>query len=837
MFAMGAKSKMPKGPDAAASVAATAPLTPASAAPTSRPALPAPAAPGTPEPTTPRAGAGGDKAPTPPATPGGEPPKRAAGAAPGADDAGAAPPPAGKKDAKAAKKAAKKTAAATGGGGGGGAPEHQPMQLLLDVSLDAPIVVLPLNSHSPDHLEIDLGTLLVKNRIVWERRGALGGVSGSAAPAGAPALGDGCLRHQKVLMDDMTVQLLNLSGWVISGGRRGDNFIRHMGDGITVDVRRTLLALPGPPPPMAVAVRMKVLVASLLDTEYHKILGILSGNFGETPNLPPELFALHTRRLAEQRAAAAAAAVAAGGAAAVAAARAAKEAPASGGGGGGGAEAKAKKPKAPRPKTAIAEGGEPGAAAEAAGEPGAGGEPAAAAEGGAPPADAPEQRPAEEEPQGEDDEDDGGVHFEEELTAPLPTARRRRRRLERADPISADLRVAPAFAGASPPKGGRRESGSPRKAAAAAPAAAAEDSSSSDDAEAAYPGALAALGEESFGTAAGMLEHLRRAVTNFSLANASLLTMLDDAVSMTCSVAIGSAQLLLWTEQPDGQQAFPLGSVEFGNFWLSWSGTARANMMLSVAMPTVCARDLRPGVPKETSLVLSTAEIGGGAGGAAAAASAALAAPGGGAGAGTDALAASAAAAAAAAPALSSGGDLLPSLLRLEMRSVSSIEGAGNVSGIQLRLQRPTLVLDIGFIMQVGVDCVFAGTGAVLPRPAAVPLGVLNRVGGPDTRPSYPPLAPTYRPSPPARCSTSWCPPSAPPAPCRAPSRRASCTSAPRPTSPGTICGCHRSTGSSPTRPAWSTSPTTAPATCSRCRGRCRRRSACPSSSWAAARR
>lgn len=73
--------------------------------------------------------------------------------------------------------------------GAGAAPEARPMQLLLDVSLDAPILVLPLNSGSPDHMEIDLGTLLVNNKIVWELRG---GVAGGE-------------EQQKVLMDDMRV--------------------------------------------------------------------------------------------------------------------------------------------------------------------------------------------------------------------------------------------------------------------------------------------------------------------------------------------------------------------------------------------------------------------------------------------------------------------------------------------------------------------------------------------------------------------------------------------------------------------------------------------------------
>jgi hypothetical protein len=88
------------------------------------------------------------------------------------------------------------------------APEHRPFQLLLDVSLDAPIVVLPLNSHSPDHLEIDLGTLLVHNRIGWEQRGILGGVECAAAAPKAAAAAAGKeaeARQQRVLMDDMTV--------------------------------------------------------------------------------------------------------------------------------------------------------------------------------------------------------------------------------------------------------------------------------------------------------------------------------------------------------------------------------------------------------------------------------------------------------------------------------------------------------------------------------------------------------------------------------------------------------------------------------------------------------
>jgi hypothetical protein len=215
MFAMGAKPKMPKDePAAGAAPAQTAPPTPGAGTPALKGSAAPPTAPATPEPSTPRAGggaaaaaaAGGDAGPTPPATPGGAPLQRAGSAAgePGAAAGeGAAVAPKKSGEAKRAKKEAKKEAKKAAAGAG---PEQQPMQLLLDVSLDAPIVVLPVNSHSPDHLEIDLGTLLVKNRIVWERRGTLGAVSGTAAPAAASALAEGGVRHQKVLMDDMTVR-------------------------------------------------------------------------------------------------------------------------------------------------------------------------------------------------------------------------------------------------------------------------------------------------------------------------------------------------------------------------------------------------------------------------------------------------------------------------------------------------------------------------------------------------------------------------------------------------------------------------------------------------------
>lgn len=46
----------------------------------------------------------------------------------------------------------------------------KPLIVLLDVHLDAPVLLMPLNSNSEDHIEVDLGTLQLANRVVWELR-------------------------------------------------------------------------------------------------------------------------------------------------------------------------------------------------------------------------------------------------------------------------------------------------------------------------------------------------------------------------------------------------------------------------------------------------------------------------------------------------------------------------------------------------------------------------------------------------------------------------------------------------------------------------------------------
>jgi hypothetical protein len=56
------------------------------------------------------------------------------------------------------------------GGSTSGAAAAKPLVLLLDVHLDAPVLLLPLDSASDDRIEVDLGTLQLSNRVLWEMR-------------------------------------------------------------------------------------------------------------------------------------------------------------------------------------------------------------------------------------------------------------------------------------------------------------------------------------------------------------------------------------------------------------------------------------------------------------------------------------------------------------------------------------------------------------------------------------------------------------------------------------------------------------------------------------------
>jgi hypothetical protein len=49
-------------------------------------------------------------------------------------------------------------------------PAAKPVVVLLDVHLEAPVLLMPLSSGSDDLMELDLGELQLKNLVVWEMR-------------------------------------------------------------------------------------------------------------------------------------------------------------------------------------------------------------------------------------------------------------------------------------------------------------------------------------------------------------------------------------------------------------------------------------------------------------------------------------------------------------------------------------------------------------------------------------------------------------------------------------------------------------------------------------------
>jgi len=90
-------------------------------------------------------------------------PDAAADTAPGTSQQQPQPPQDGS-TAKAGATSAPATAASSA------AAAAKPVVVLLDVNLEAPVLVLPLDSSSDDNIEVDLGTLALNNLVVWEMR-------------------------------------------------------------------------------------------------------------------------------------------------------------------------------------------------------------------------------------------------------------------------------------------------------------------------------------------------------------------------------------------------------------------------------------------------------------------------------------------------------------------------------------------------------------------------------------------------------------------------------------------------------------------------------------------
>ena len=180
----------------------------------------------------------------------------------------------------------------------------------------------------------------------------------------------------------------------------------------------------------------------------------------------------------------------------------------------------------------------------------------------------------------------------------------------------------------------------------------------------------------------------------------------------------------------------PLTRIGLSNLWLTYHATSLGNMLVALNLPSVSIEDLRPGLPREQALVLSTTDVGSatasldGAMVSGAAAAAALPRSSSSGGGGT---AASAALAVSGPP---------PSLLTMEFRSLQaagrdSSSGCGAATSswglplqaLRVRLQRPTLVLEFPFLIAV---LNFVSPTPVLQVRSALPIcrGIFKLFGG-----------------------------------------------------------------------------------------------------------
>eukprot|EP00884_Botryococcus_braunii_P010315 jgi/Botrbrau1/19285/Bobra.0073s0028.1 len=179
-----------------------------------------------------------------PVSPGARPGLSQPGAAPPEEEA--VPPPTSRKPAQA---------------------PAMPFLILLDIKMEAPVIILPRNSDSSDSLEVDLGKLILSNRVL--------------------CLGPGLPTTPKaVLQDDMVIQLLDLGGRVISGGVRAANLVRDYDAGLKVFLQRPLRDPLLTLPTSQVRVSIPSITLAYSDKEYHFTISVTGDNFAEPVRIP-----------------------------------------------------------------------------------------------------------------------------------------------------------------------------------------------------------------------------------------------------------------------------------------------------------------------------------------------------------------------------------------------------------------------------------------------------------------------------------------------------------------------------------------------------------------------
>ncbi|KAK1380403.1 Calcium-dependent lipid-binding family protein [Heracleum sosnowskyi] len=138
--------------------------------------------------------------------------------------------------------------------------------LKLDLSLDAPIIIVPRNSMSKDFIQLDLGHLRVGNKFSWH-----------GCPENDPSA---------VHLDILDAEIFGINMAVGIDGCPGKPLIRE-GQGIHINVRRSLRDVFRKVPTLSLEIKVGRLHCVMSDKEYTIILDCISENLSESPNLPP----------------------------------------------------------------------------------------------------------------------------------------------------------------------------------------------------------------------------------------------------------------------------------------------------------------------------------------------------------------------------------------------------------------------------------------------------------------------------------------------------------------------------------------------------------------------
>lgn len=156
-------------------------------------------------------------------------------------------------------------------------PQTAPVVVLLDLAMDAPVVMMPRGTDLVDYIELDLGKLQLSNRVGW-----LEGTLSTPFSAGTPAL---LADPSSVLVDSMSIQLSSIRGTVAVDGRRSPSLIEE-GSLARIEVRRALRDLGAVHPAVTLRLEVPSFSGRLSDSEYLLITQISDANLNEDLRLP-----------------------------------------------------------------------------------------------------------------------------------------------------------------------------------------------------------------------------------------------------------------------------------------------------------------------------------------------------------------------------------------------------------------------------------------------------------------------------------------------------------------------------------------------------------------------